>query len=145
MRIQPAPAILHRKTKGDIAEAYVTARLLELGLTVLRPVGDNARFDLVVHHAENGGFLRVQCKTAFPDPRAANVIKFAVCSAASRTNAGKRDYRGEIDLFGVYYPANRSVYLVPVEDVGTSEASLRLGPTRNGQARGIRLAANYLV
>lgn len=51
---------LHRKTVGDITEAYVAARLLELGHTVLRPIGDNARYDLVFE--ADGVFKRVQAR-----------------------------------------------------------------------------------
>lgn len=139
------PRILHNKTKGDVAEAYVTARLLELGKTVLKPVGDNARYDLVVHDAADGTFMRVQCKTGYLNPRAQNVLMFPACSSACHTNAGKRHYRGEADCFAVWYPANRTVYLVPVDMVGTSEASLRLAPALNGQSRGVRLAADFAI
>jgi hypothetical protein len=86
--IDSYPPILHRKTKGDVAEAYVTARLLELGKTVLKPVGDSARYDLVVHDVAAGTFMRVQCKSGYPNPRAHNVMMFAACSSSSHTNAG---------------------------------------------------------
>jgi hypothetical protein len=137
--------VLHTKTRGDIAEAYITARLLELGKSVLKPVGDNARYDLVIHEPADGSFVRVQCKTAYLDPRAHDVLKFPTCSSACHTNAGKRDYRGHADCFGVWFPRDRSVFLVPVDHVGTSEASLRLAATRNGQAKGVRYAESYLI
>ena len=134
---------LHRKTKGDVAEAHIIARLLELGKTVLRPVGDNARFDLVIY--ESGAFQRVQCKSAFADPRAEQVLKFPACSSATHINRGKRSYRGECDLFAVWSPLTKKVYLVPVSHCGTTEVSLRLAPAANGQVSGIRLASDYEV
>lgn len=136
-------SVTHTKTKGDIAEAFITARLLELGLTVLKPVGDNARYDLVVER--DGTFKRIQCKTGCVNGRASNVLTFPVCSSASHTNAGKRSYRGDVDLFAVWFPPSRKVFLVPIEDVGVSAASLRLSPAMNGQRRRIRYASDYEI
>lgn len=79
---------------GRYREAFITARLLELGLTVLKPVGDDARYDLVIER--DGSFTRVQCKTACVDGRASNVLTFPVCSSASHSNGGKRRYRGDV-------------------------------------------------
>ena len=132
---------LHPKTKGDVSEAHIVARLLEVGRTVLKPVGDNARFELVIY--DEGRFQRVQCKTAYPDLRARNVLKFPACSSSNHARKGKRDYRHDCDLFAVWSPLTRKVYLVPVEECGTSEASLRLAPAANGQSSRIRLASEY--
>jgi len=38
---------MHIKTKGYIAEIYVTAKLIEDGWRVLNPIGENNRYDLV--------------------------------------------------------------------------------------------------
>jgi hypothetical protein len=134
---------LHRKTKGDVTEAYLTARLLELGYTVLKPVGDNARYDLVI---ERGGcFHRVQCKTAtWGDEEQASLV-FAACSTNWHLRDGKRGYHGEADFFGVYFPPSRKVYLVPVAVCGHTEIRLRITPPRNGQVRGIRYAVDYEI
>lgn len=134
---------LHRKTKGDVTEAYLTARLLELGYTVLKPVGDNARYDLVIERA--GCFHRVQCKTAtWGDDQHASLV-FAACSTNWHLRDGKRGYHGDADLFGVYFPPLRTAYLVPVAECGHTEIRLRITPARNGQVRGVRFAANYEI
>ncbi len=142
-------AVTHPKAKGDVTEAYVTARLLEVGKTVLKPLGDNCRFDLAIY--EDGRFLRVQCKTATWDrgyngaakEKRAGLI-FAAYSSANHTAAGrKRGYRGDADLFGVYFPPLRRVYLVPVDECAPSEIHLRILPPANGQRRGVRFAATY--
>src|SRR5687768_9386955 len=136
---------LHSKTKGDLAEAFITFRLLSLGKTVLKPVGDNARYDLVVHDVTTGEFHRVQCKTGFLDPRAANVMKFPPCSSSAHAGGAKKHYRGDADFFAVFFPPLQKVYMVPVDHVGRSEASLRLAAARNGQSKGVRLAADYEI
>ncbi len=51
----------HSRHKGNVSEAYVVARLLELGFVVLVPIGNMERYDLVLH--EKGKFIRVQVKT----------------------------------------------------------------------------------
>lgn len=134
---------LHRKTKGDVTEAYVAARLLELGYTVLRPLGDNARYDLVVE--QNGSFSRVQCKTArWGDAEHASLV-FSACSTNWHLRDGKRGYHGDAELFGVYFPPLHAVYLVPVRECGHTEVRLRLAPARNNQTDRVKLAASYRV
>ena len=58
---------------------------------------------------------------------------------------GPQSYLGQADIFGVYFPRDQSVYLVPIDAVAESEGRLRLEPTRNHQKRGIRFAADYEI
>ena len=105
------------KAIGERSEAVIIAKLLLNGEIVLEPFGDNQRYDLVIDR--EGQFLRIQCKTG----RIKNGAIIFQCSS----NAGggpKRNYRGQIDLFAVYCPDNDNVYLVPVNDVPLSAASL---------------------
>jgi hypothetical protein len=114
---------------------------MELGKVVLKPIGDNARYDLVIEDA--GRFLRVQCKTAqYGDPHG-NSILFASCSNTYHANGGKRGYHGDADLFGVYFPPLRKVYLVPVDEFGATQVRLRLNPARNGQVKRLRYASEF--
>ena len=69
-------------------------------------------------------------------------MSFATCS---NTPPVRKDYREDVDLFGVYCLELDEVYVVPVEDTATRICHLRLAPARNGQRRGIRFAADYLV
>ncbi len=97
---------------------------------------------------EGDRFIRVQCKTG---ALRNGVISFNICSVdyhhpnSRGSRPYRRDYFGDAELFGVYCQATDSVYLVPVEDVGRRTASLRIEPTRNGQAKKIRWAKNYLL
>lgn len=128
------------KTIGERSEGMVLAALLRAGKVVLQPFGDNQRYDLVID--EVGTFIRVQCKTG----RLKNgVIFFDTCSSQAHRGKGKQDYRGQADVFGVYSPDRDDVYLVPVEMVGRTSGTLRLEPSRNGQAKGVRMAADFLL
>ncbi len=56
-------------------------------------------------------------------------------------------YHGEVEAFGVHCPEVGRSYLVPMTDLNRLRniACLRLTPTRNGQAKGIRDAAHYEI
>jgi PD-(D/E)XK endonuclease len=47
---------------GDISEAAIITRFLQLGYVVLTPHGGNQRYDLVIEDAD-GQYWRIQCKT----------------------------------------------------------------------------------
>ena len=131
---------MNSKTVGERTEGIVLAELLKAGYVVLLPFGDNQRYDLVIE--VEGQFKRIQCKTA---RLAQGVLRFKTCSSYAHRGRGQRGYRGEADLFGVYAPAIKKVYLVPVDAVGESEATLRLEPAKNGQARGVRMAQDFEI
>jgi PD-(D/E)XK endonuclease len=129
----PAP------TRGNAAEAAVLNALVDRDWEVLVPFGDGQPYDLVLH-AAGTSFLRIQCKRAWP--RGGCLI---FNSRATDHGSGPRSYVGLADIFGVYFPPTRSVYLVPIEAVAPTEGRLRVEPTRNNQRRHIRAAADYEV
>ena len=59
--------------------------------------------------------------------------------------AGPQSYVGVADIFGVYFPPTKSVYLVPIQAVANTIGILRFEPTRNNQKRRVRLAADYEI
>jgi hypothetical protein len=71
-------------------------------------------------------------------------VRFATCRLAPhgyvRTKADER----EIDAFAAYSPDLDCCYLLPVaEFAGRSTIYLRVRPTRNNQAIGVKWAADY--
>jgi hypothetical protein len=132
-------------TIGTRTEGIVLAALLERGYEVLVPFGNRAKYDFVI---DDGARLqRVQCKTAHAGTTH-DTLRFNTYSL-SASHAGRRrksSYRGLVDLFAVYYPPNRGVYLVPVKDAPEcGQCYLRLRPARNGQTHGVRWAADYRI
>jgi hypothetical protein len=131
------------KEAGTRAMGAVMYKLMATGRTILLPIGDNERYDFVIHEGDT--FLRVQCK-------AGHLKDGAVRFATSSTNLvkgkwTKNKYVGEADVFGVYCPDNKMVYLIPINDVGDlgHSAHLRVTPSKNGQQKGTRLASTYEV
>ncbi len=126
------------------SEANIIAKLSEAGYDVLKPFGDNLRYDLVIEDAD-GRFWRIQCKTGRSN---GEYIQFAPASLyyhtrAGRTTHGSKNYKDQIDYFAVYCPENREVYLIPVAHAGVSQMNLRLVPTKNNQGKNVRWAKDY--
>lgn len=126
-------------SKGNLSTGQVIASLLRAGKTVLIPFGEGHRYDLVIE--DDGRFLKVQCKTGRIKN---NAVRFKVCSVCWKTGKSK-PYTGQVDLFGVFCPDNGTTYLIPIADTGVRECVLRLGQTRNCQAKNIRWASLYEV
>lgn len=122
--------------RGARAEAEIAAALTRSGFDVFVPLfAAHSRIDLVA--VKGPAVRRVQCKTARVR---GEVIVFRT---SSNTNNDPRDYRGDVDMFGVYSPDLDDVFLVPVDVVPARMAQLRLRPARNGQEKRIRWADPY--
>jgi hypothetical protein len=129
------------KSVGDVTQSQIMAALLKRGKKVLTPFGDNCRYDLVVE--DGGRFMRIQCKTGKLNQGA---IVFSVASSQYHRGGKRRDYRGQIDAFGVFCPDNEKVYIISIDNLPLArEAKLRLTPPRNSQSKGIRWAADYEI
>ncbi|HEX3362853.1 MAG TPA: group I intron-associated PD-(D/E)XK endonuclease [Solirubrobacterales bacterium] len=126
-------------SRGNAAEAAVLQALVIRGLDVLVPFGSGHPYDLVVH-GPVCGFVRVQCKRAWP-------LQGCVAFNSRSTDHGRgpQSYLGLADVFGVYFPPDDRVFLVPIDAVASFVGRLRLEPTRNNQRKGIRFADEFDV
>jgi hypothetical protein len=128
------------KGRGEITEAVIIAELLKRDKFLLKPFGDNQRYDLVIE--EEGKFLRVQCKTG----RYRNgCVTFAPRSSYAHRGRGTKHYRGDAELFAVYCPEIEKVYIIPVNDVGVSTVHLRIMQPRNNMEKNVRWAKDYEI
>ena len=132
--------------KGEITESIVLARLVQLGYECLLPWGYDHRYDIAID--DNGKLVRIQCKTARYVEKW-GCLEFNTAITYARVGGKphvRKGYQGEADYFGVYSPDIGKIYLVPVGDVPTcSKAILRLHPTKNNQAKGVRWAKDYEI
>ena len=125
---------------GERAQGVILAEVMKYGYTVLIPFGEGRRYDMVIE--KEGQFSRLQCKTG----RYINgVIKFNTCSTNWFNKTRKLYTREEIDYFAVYCEYTGKVYLVPVEEITGSDGTLRVEPTANNQAKGVRWAKAYEI
>ena len=129
---------------GDRTTATALARLLEFYPMVLIPFGENQRYDLLID--SGGEYIRVQCKTG---RLRSGAIRFNCCSVTyhhptrKKSSQYRQDYKEAADVFGVYCPDTDRVYIVPVTEVGTNAAALRVEPTKNSQRKRVRWAADF--
>ncbi len=140
-RVPAARRRWNPKAIGELSEAAVVYHLMRAGYELARPLGDNARYDLILEHGER--LVRVQVKTGRLRPDGA--VFFPTCSSQAHRGRGQASYRGQCELFGVYCPELDESYLVPVAGTGARGCSLRVRPAANNQARGVRWAADYRV
>jgi hypothetical protein len=127
--------------KGAAAEAAITAMTIELGLVVLRPLCEGSRYDLMIDLEPE--LLRVQCKMA---RRVSGALLVPVHT--NRYTPGgyvSTSYTaGEVDVIAAYSPELHRGFLIPIDEAaGRRGLHLRLEPTRNNQAHGIKWARDY--
>jgi hypothetical protein len=122
-----------------VTEAAVLSALVQRNFHVLIPFGDGHSYDLAVDLGSSG-FLRVQCKTAWPN---GGCMDFN--SRSTDHGRGPQSYLGLADIFGVYFPPNGRTYLVPIDAVASTKGRLRLQSPLNNQRRGIRLARDFEI
>jgi len=111
---------MHTKDVGNISEAKLISRFLELRYTVAVVFGDNARYDLIIDKA--GILNKIQCKTG--RIKGDNIV-FNTASVSPFTNQSNY-YYGEIDFFAVYCPDNDKCYMMRPSVVAKSKGRISL-------------------
>jgi prevent-host-death family protein len=133
--------VLTTDQKGNVAEQAVVLAATKLELSVLRPVGEGCRYDLVLDLGSR--LLRVQCKWA----RRHEGVVVVRCQSNRRGPNGLewRSYTSEqVDAIAAYCPDVDSCYLLPIERVeGCRQVHLRLVPAKNAQRGGIVWAHDF--
>ncbi|MCA1817180.1 MAG: hypothetical protein LC746_12370 [Acidobacteria bacterium] len=124
--------------RGNLSAAKILAAFVDAGYLVSIPFGSGHKYDLMVDDSTR--LYRVQCKTG----RVKNGVLIFCAYSQSGNGAVKMSYRGLADLFAVLNPEDGKVYLIPVDEVGVTEVSLRFAPTLNNQAQGVRWAEFHL-
>lgn len=125
--------------RGNLSEARILAAFVAAGYFVSVPFGSGHKYDFVVD--DGTGLYRVQCKTG----RVKHGVLLFNAYSKSGNGAVRMSYRGLADLFAVLNPEDNKVYLVPVNEVGVTDVSLRLSPALNNQMQGVRWAERYLL
>jgi prevent-host-death family protein len=128
--------------KGNAAELAIAAEAARLELTVLKPLTEHERFDLVLGIA--GTFYRVQCKWG---ARVGNKVQVRLRTSRHSPTRGyivKTYDRSEIDLVAIHCGELRTSYLLPPDLFeGRSAIWLRTERARNGQRAALNWAADY--
>lgn len=126
--------------KGEETEAIVLSKLVQNGINVLTPFGDNTRYDFVVER--NNQFVRLQCKTGWTNGSGCVVFNTRSTNVNS-TGYKESNYIGDADQFIIFCQDVDGLYSVPVDKASGGKMSLRIEPTENGQTKGINWAEDY--
>jgi hypothetical protein len=127
--------------KGAAAEAAITAAVISQGLTVLRPLCEGRRYDLVIDLEP--ALLRVQCKMA-RCVRGVLAIRLETCRYTPNGYVRTHYSTAEIDAIGAFSPELGRCYLLPMSAIkGRRSLHLRLQPTGNKQAERINWAREH--
>ena len=106
------------KTKGEIAETFVLANLIQAGFTVSIPYGENSRYDLLVETSK--GFKRIQVKY-IGKHKGKKYFQLPLRSTRANKNQNKIKHytQEEIDFIIGYCPYNNSCYIIPMNKLKT--------------------------
>ena len=107
------------KLIGDISEVQIIAQFVSAGKIVCIPFGENQRYDLIVD--EDGKLYRIQCKTA---QYHGTKLVFPTCSVSHKKV--RKGYRGQVELFAVYFKDKNQVFLICPEKCATGYMTLQL-------------------
>ncbi len=127
--------------KGAVAEAAITAMAIQLGLVVLRPQCEGGRYDIAIDLEPE--LLRVQCKWA-QHLSGVLSVRLHTCRYTPGGYVRTSYTADEVDVIAAYSPALHRGFLIPISEASDRRSiHLRLEPTRNNQAEGIKWARDY--
>lgn len=130
------------KSIGNIGEAKVLCKFVELGIPVYLPFGDNERSDLIAEF--NGKLNRIQVKTSIKAED--GIMRFDLTSSTVHRSQGiKHKYTTEeIDYFACYNIERDKIFLVPIDEPRTT-ITIRYEKPKNSQVKGLHFEDDYLI
>lgn len=127
---------LSKKTKGDIAELIIAAKLLEDGWKISFPYGEDHRYDLIAEKDKK--FVRIQAKYVTPKNGVLDV------NCRSSNNWSVMTYTPEeIDFIAVYDSVNKNIYFISVQDINRKSFKIRIEDCKNKQIKKVHPAENF--
>ena len=132
------------KRIGNIGEAKVLAKFVELGYAVYLPFGDDEKADLVVDF--NGKLNKIQIKSTNTLLDGYYIIDFRNCKNHKCNPDPNQKYsEQDIDYFATYCVERDTICLFKIQDMPQSAIRLRYEPAKNGQTAGVRWEKDYLI
>lgn len=128
--------------KGNVAELAIAKEAAKLGLSVLKPLTEHERYDLVLGIEDR--LFRVQCKWASRHDDVVQVRLRSSYHSPTRGYVVSSYFSTEIDLVAVYCGDLDECYLLPPAIFeGRKTLYLRVGRARNNQRAALNWASDY--
>jgi len=134
--------MMSTKQRGNIGEAKVIADLLEQGIQVALPFGDDLPFDLVAVGPEFQ-LWKVQIKYASAHRGVIRIKNWRQYENTQRRY--ERSYTSkQVDVFAIYCPDTDLVYYIPQAEIEQKATFyLRITPAANKQEVGVHWHEDY--
>ena len=129
---------MNSKDVGNLGEHIAIVELLKNDIIVSRPLGDNARYYLILD--VNGVLYTCQVKST--NSATAKLATFSLESSQAHRGGTGQQYN--VDLFCCVDITNNKVLIVPNID-NISSIKIRYEPTENGQTKGINMWYDYTL
>ena len=134
---------MNSKRIGNIGEAKVLAKFVEMGIPIYIPFGDDEKADLVAEF--NGKLNKIQVKTSIKSKNGCSIFDLT-SSTAHRTNGGRRTYsNSEIDYFALYSLDRDKIYLMKAPDNPMTAITIRFEDTKSGKKIGVNYESDFLI
>lgn len=135
---------MNTKRIGNIGEAKVLAKFVELGLPVYLPFGDDEKADLVVEF--NGKLNKIQIKTTADTLDGYYIVDLRNCkNHVCCPNPSQRYTEDDIDYFATYCLERDTICLFDIHDLPNGSIRLRYEPAKNNQNVGVRWEKDFLL
>lgn len=132
------------KQMGNIGEAKVLSKFVEMQIPVYIPFGDNEKADLIADF--NGKLQRIQVKTC-EKAEDGKMIFSLVSSTEHRRQGTKHRYTSdEIDYFALYNIERDKLFLISIteENLPTTAVTIRYIKPKNNNQYKIFMENDYL-
>jgi hypothetical protein len=115
--------------QGDIGEARAIYEYTRLGYTVLKPLTDSDKFDIVIYDGVN--FKRVQSRTSTQKRRDNGSYEVALCQTGGNTQSNTRRVRQDedYDILFILLEDGRC-WSIPSEALGNARSTVTVGNTK---------------
>jgi hypothetical protein len=116
------------KQQGDSAELRFMLLNSELGYTVSKPFGDNAKYDLIVDTGYSLDRIQVKSTKRKETSSGMNCYNCLVCSGAT----SKQQYtEKDVDYIAIYVIPEDAWYKIPIKEI--KGKTVKLYPHRSSQ------------
>ena len=134
---------MNSKRIGNIGEAKVLAKFVEMGIPIYIPFGDDEKADLIAEF--DGKLNKIQVKTSIKSKNGCSIFDLT-SSTAHRTNGERRKYvNSEIDDFALYSLDRDKIYLMKVPDNPMSAITIRFEDTKSGMKSRVNYESDFLI
>ena len=132
---------MNSKEIGNLTELQCITGLYALGCDVSIPFGNSQKYDLIIDYKNK--LYKVQVKHANDHNGEYFTIKTRWQGHNASGYTQTKYTKDDTDFFATYY--NGEVYLIPIEQCGGAEKTIRIVPPKSGQVKGINFAKDYLA